>query len=123
MASVIKMSRVIGVSDMQAAKNFYIAALDLEVTSESAYWIDLSCGKGSLALSPNDGERPAGRAGVERTKVIFEVIGLDELVAHIEKLGGTVVHVSDNAAAQIKVVHVLDPFQNVFSARSGRAAA
>jgi predicted enzyme related to lactoylglutathione lyase len=109
-----KLSGVIGVSDMSAAKEFYVAALGLRVTSESAYWIDLSCGNGSLALSPNNGDRPEGRPGIERTKIIFDVTGLDELVAHIERLGGKVVHVSDNAGAPVKVVHILDPFQNVF---------
>ena len=99
---------------MQAAKNFYVAALNLTATTESAWWIDLSCGNGSLALSPNGPDRPEGQTGIERTKVIFEVTGLDEFVERIEKLGGKVVHVSDNVAAQIKVVHILDPFQNVF---------
>ena len=114
MPEIKKLSGVIGVSDMSAAKDFYVAALSLRVTSESAYWIDLSCGNGSLALSPNGPERQEGRAGIERTKIIFEVTGLDELVAHIEGLGGKVVHVSDSAAAPVKVVHILDPFQNVF---------
>jgi predicted enzyme related to lactoylglutathione lyase len=109
-----KLSGVIGVGDMRAAKEFYVAALSLEVTSESGYWIDLSCGNGSLALSPNGPDRPEGRAGVERTKIIFEVTGLDELVARIERIGGKVVHVSDNVGAPVKVVHILDPFQNVF---------
>jgi predicted enzyme related to lactoylglutathione lyase len=117
-----KLSGVIGVSDMQAAREFYVAALSLKVTSESAYWIDLSCGNGSLALSPNNGDRPEGRAGVERTKIIFEVEGIDELVSRIERLGGKVVHVSDNVAAQVKVVHVLDPFQNVFQLAERRHA-
>jgi predicted enzyme related to lactoylglutathione lyase len=112
--TVKKLSRVIGVSDMQAAKAFYIAALGLEITAESDFWIDLSCGNGSLALSPNGSDRPSGRDGVERTKVIFEVTELDQLVSHIEKLGGKVVHVSDNVTARVKVVHILDPFQNVF---------
>ena len=114
MAEIKKLSGVIGVSDMRAAKEFYVAALGLKVTSESEFWIDLSCGNGSLALSPNGTDRPEGRAGIERTKIIFEVIGLDELVAHIESLGGKAVHVSDNVAAPVKVVHILDPFQNVF---------
>ena len=114
MAKVNKLSRVIGVGDLRAAKDFYVAALGLTVTAESDYWIDLSCGNGSLALSPNGSDRPAGRDGVERTKVIFDVTGLDDLVRHIETLGGTVVHVSDNVAARVKVVHILDPFQNVF---------
>ncbi len=122
MPEIKKLSGVVGVSDMTAAKEFYVAALGLEVTSESAFWIDLSCGNGSLALSPNNGERPEGRAGVERTKIIFEVTGLDELVPHIERLGGKVVHVSDNVAAQVKVVHILDPFQNVFQLAERRHA-
>ena len=114
MPEIKKLSGVVGVSDMQAAKEFYVAALGLRVTSESAYWIDLSCGNGSLALSPNGADRPEGRPGIERTKIIFEVTGLDELVAHIGGLGGKVVHVSDNPGAPVKVVHILDPFQNVF---------
>jgi len=113
---------VIGVADMRAAKEFYVTALGLEVTSETDFWIDLSCGNGSLALSPNNGDRPEGRAGVERTKIIFDVEGLDELVSHIEKLGGKVVHVSDNVAVQVKVVHILDPFQNVFQLAERRHA-
>lgn len=121
MPKVKKLSRVIGVSDIGAAKRFYVSALDLVVTSESEYWIELSCGDGSLALSPNDGARAQGREGVERTKVIFEVEGLDELVARIERLGGKVVHVSDNAAAPVRVVHVLDPFQNVVQLAERRA--
>jgi predicted enzyme related to lactoylglutathione lyase len=113
-ANVKKLSVVIGVSDMQAAKEFYVAALGLEVTTESDFWIDLSCGNGSLALSQNGQARPEGRAGVERTKTICDVTDIDDLVPHIEKLGGTVVHISDNVAAGVKVVHILDPFQNVF---------
>jgi predicted enzyme related to lactoylglutathione lyase len=124
MPTVNKLSRVIGVGDMQAAKEFYVAALGLTVTSESAYWIDLSCGNGSLALSPNGSDRPSGQSGIERTKIIFDVSGLDELVRHIEALGGRVVHVSDDVAAPVKVVHILDPFQNVFQVaeRRGRLA-
>ena len=122
MPTIKKLSRVIGVSDMKAAKDFYVAALGLTVTAESDYWIDLSCGNGSLALSPSGGDRPAGQAGVERTKVIFEVTGLDELVLHVRNLGGKVVHVSDNTAAQVKVVHILDPFQNVFQLAERRHA-
>ena len=122
MARIKKLSRVIGVADMRAAKEFYVTALGLEVTSETDFWIDLSCGNGSLALSPNNGDRPEGRAGVERTKIIFDVEGLDELVSHIEKLGGKVVHVSDNVAVQVKVVHILDPFQNVFQLAERRHA-
>jgi predicted enzyme related to lactoylglutathione lyase len=122
MPTVNKISRVIGVGDMQAAKLFYVAALGLTVTAESDYWIDLSCGNGSLALSPNGSDRPPGQPGIERTKVIFEVTGLDELVRHIATLGGKVVHVSDNVAAQVKVVHVLDPFQNVFQLAERRHA-
>ena len=114
MPEIKKLSGVIGVSDMQAAKEFYVAALGLRVTSESAYWIDLSCGNGSLALSPNGADRPKGRPGIERTKIIFEVSGLDDLVTRVEGVGGKVVHVSDNAGAPVKVVHILDPFQNVF---------
>jgi len=121
-ARIKKLSRVIGVADMRAAKEFYVTALGLEVTSETDFWIDLSCGNGSLALSPNNGDRPEGRAGVERTKIIFDVEGLDELVSHIEKLGGKVVHVSDNVAVQVKVVHILDPFQNVFQLAERRHA-
>ena len=120
--TVKKLSRVIGVADMQAAKSFYVAALGLTVTAESDYWIDLSCGNGSLALSPNGSDRPPGQPGIERTKIIFEVTGLDELVRHIEQIGGKVVHVSDNVAAQIKVVHILDPFQNVFQLAEHRRA-
>jgi catechol 2,3-dioxygenase-like lactoylglutathione lyase family enzyme len=75
-ATITKLSGVIGVADMHAAKEFYVAALGLEVTSETDFWIDLSCGNGSLALSPNNGDRPKGRAGVERTKIIFVVEGL-----------------------------------------------
>ena len=122
MATIKKLSRVIGVADMRAAKEFYVAALGLEVTSESEFWTDLSCGNGSLALSPDNGPRAEGRAGVELTKVIFDVEGLDELVSHVEKLGGKVVHVSDNVAAGVKVVHILDPFQNVFQLAERRHA-
>jgi predicted enzyme related to lactoylglutathione lyase len=121
-ATVKKLSRVIGVADMRAAKEFYVAALGLDVTSETDFWIDLSCGNGSLALSPNNGDRPEGPAGVERTKIIFDVEGLDELVLRAEKLGGKVVHVSDNVAARVKVVHILDPFQNVFQLAERRHA-
>jgi len=42
------------------------------------------------------------------------VTGLDELIPRIERLGGKVVHVSDNPGAPVRVVHILDPFQNVF---------
>jgi predicted enzyme related to lactoylglutathione lyase len=120
--AIKKLSRVIGVSDMRAAKEFYVAAFGLEVTAETDFWIDLSCGNGSLALSPNNGPRPEGRAGVELTKVIFDVEGLDELVSHIEQLGGKVVHVSDNVAAGVKVVHILDPFKSVFQLAERRHA-
>jgi predicted enzyme related to lactoylglutathione lyase len=58
---------------------------------------------------------------IERTKIIFEVTDLDELVRHIETLGAKVVHVSDNVAARVKVVHVLDPFQNVFQLAERRS--
>jgi predicted enzyme related to lactoylglutathione lyase len=119
---VKKLSGVIGVSDMQAAKEWYVAALSLRVESESPFWIDLSCGNGSLALSPNGPDRPEGRPGIERTKIIFEVVGLEELVPHIERLGGKLVHVSDNVAAPVKVVHILDPFQNVFQLAERRHA-
>ncbi len=114
MITVKKLSGVLGVSDMAAAKSFYESALNLSVTSESLFWIDLSCGNGSLALSPDGRERPTGQAGIERTKIIFEVEGLDALVIRIEALGGRVVHVSDQPGSPVRVVHILDPFQNVF---------
>src|SRR5262245_51409738 len=114
MPIVKKLVRVIGVADMAAAKRFYVAALNLVVLSQSESWIELSCGNGSLALSPSGADRASGADGVERTKVIFEVEGLDQLVAHIEALGGKVVHVTDRPGSPVRVVHMLDPYQNVF---------
>ncbi len=121
MPTVKQLSRVIGVSDMQAAKDFYVSALGLEVTFESEHWIDLSCGNGSIALSPNYGPRSEGKEGVERTKIVLSVDGLDDLVSHIEGLGGKVVHVSDDPNAPVRVVHILDPYQNVFQLSEARA--
>ena len=113
MPKVRRLSRVVGVEDLQRAKRFYQSALGLEVTFESEHWIDLNCGDGSLALSPNYGPRPAGGEGVDLTKIIFDVEGLDELVVKFEELGGKVVHVSDHADSPVRVVHICDLDQNV----------
>ncbi len=114
MPKVKRLSRVIGVSDLQRAKHFYQSALGLEATFETEHWIDLNCGDGSLALSPNYGHRPAGDQGIDQTKIIFDVEGIDELVARFEELGGKVVHVSDHAGSPVRVVHICDLDQNVF---------
>ena len=102
-------TRVIGVTDMTRAVEFYREALGLEVQRESPYWTDLTCGDGNLALQNH---RPDAEA-VIHTMVIFTVADLDAAVADVEAQGGALHSRHDNAHAPVLIAHMLDTENNV----------
>ena len=104
-----KITRVIGVTDMKRAVQFYREALGLEVQQTSPYWSDLTCGDGNLALQSH---RPDPSAKVH-TMVIFTVADLDSAIADAEGAGGTLHSRRDDDHAPVLIAHVLDTENNV----------
>lgn len=104
-----KITRVIGVSDMTRALQFYQAALGLEVQQNSPYWSDLTCGDGNLALQSY---RPDAET-VIHTMVIFTVADLDAAIADVETAAGTLQSRRDDDHAPVLIAHVLDTENNV----------
>ena len=104
-----KITRVIGVSDMTRAVQFYQQALELEVQQTSPYWSDLTCGDGNLALQSH---RPDPDT-VVHTMVIFTVADLDAAIADVEAAGGTLQSRRDDDHAPVLIAHVLDTENNV----------
>ena len=104
-----KITRVIGVTDMKRAVQFYQDALGLEVEQTSPYWSDLTCGDGNLALQSH---RP-DTSGQVHTMVIFTVADLDAAVADAEAAGGTLQSRRDDDHAPVLIAHVLDTENNV----------
>lgn len=104
-----RITRVIGVTDMTRAVQFYRTALGLEVERESLHWTDLTCGDGNLALQSY---RPDPEALIH-TMVIFTVADLDAGVADVEAAGGALQSRHDNDHAPVLIAHVLDTERNV----------
>lgn len=104
-----KITRVIGVTDMTRAVQFYQQALGLEVSRTTPYWTDLTCGDGNLALQSH---RPDPEAAIH-TMVIFTVADLDIAVRDVEAAGGALQSRHDNEHAPVLVAHVLDTEKNV----------
>lgn len=102
-------TRVIGVTDMTRAVQFYQQALGLEVQRTSPYWSDLTCGDGNLALQSH---RPDTEAEIH-TMVIFTVADLDAAVADVEAAGGALQGRRDEPHAPVLIAHVLDTEKNV----------
>ena len=104
-----KITRVIGVSDMTRAVQFYRQALGLEVQRTTPYWTDLTCGDGNLALQSH---RPDPETAIH-TMVIFTVADLDSAIEDVEAAGGTLQSRHDNEHAPVLIAHVLDTENNV----------
>lgn len=104
-----KITRVIGVSDMKRAVQFYQEALGLAVQQTSPFWSDLTCGDGNLALQSH---RPDPSAEVH-TMVIFTVADLDSAIADAEAAGGVLQSRRDDDHAPVLIAHVLDTERNV----------
>ena len=111
-----QITRVIGVNDLARATSFYREVFGLTVTSETPYWVDLTCGDGNLALQPYRHDADA----LVHTMVIFTVDDLDGAVADAEKHGGVVHQRVDNPHAPVVLAHVIDTENNVIQIAAKR---
>jgi len=108
--AVTKISRVIGVDDMQRAVTFYSNALGLSVEPGSnGHWTDLTCGNGYLSLQAYRPPEPE----IVPTMVIMTVDNLDSTIAAVEAAGGTLHERHDNPHAPVVIGHVIDTEGNV----------
>lgn len=105
MVKATRITRVIGVSDMQRALRFYQRALGLKVVHESSEWSDLTCGNGNLALQDYQPREPGQYVP---TMVIFAVNDIDAAIRQVEEAGGKLLHRVDNEHAPVIVAHVTD---------------
>ena len=103
-----KVTRVIGVDDMQRAIGFY-QALGLEVEDQNPQWANLTCGDGNLALQAYRPPEPE----IVHTMVIFSVDDLESAVAQVEASGGSLHERHDNPHAPVVIAHVVDTEGNV----------
>lgn len=100
-----RITRVIGVSDMQRALTFYRQALGLEVVHESSEWSDLTSGDGNLALQNYHPREPGKYVA---TMVIFSVDDIDAVIRQVEAAGGQLLQRVDYEGAPVIVAHVAD---------------
>ena len=80
---VSKITRVIGVEDMERAVGFY-TALCLSVGDQNPHWANLTCGDGNLELQAY---RPA-EPTIVHTMVILTVEDLEAAISAAEEAGG-----------------------------------
>ena len=106
--AVSKITRVVGVDDLDRAIDFY-TALGLRVEDQNPHWTNLTCGDGNLALQAY---RPAEPA-VVHTMVIMTVPDLDAAIAAAEGAGGKLQKRHDNPHAPVVIGHVEDTEGNV----------
>lgn len=112
---ISKITRVIGVSDMDRAVAFY-SGLGLTVEDQNPFWANLTCGDGNLALQAH---RP--EPGIVHTMLIFTIDDLESAIAEVESAGGSCRERVDNPHAPVVLAHVLDTEGNVIQLAQPRA--
>ncbi len=105
---VSKISRVIGVDDMDRALSFY-QSLGLTVEDSNAHWSNLTCGDGNLALQAYRPPEPR----LVHTMVILTVDDLEAAIATVEAAGGELESRHDNPHAPVVLAHVIDTEGNI----------
>ena len=100
-----RITRVIGVADMQRALVFYQQALGRQAVHESSEWSDLTSGDGNLALQ-NYHPREPGKC--VSTMVIFTVEDIEAAIRQVESAGGRLLQRVDRESAPVIVAQVAD---------------
>ena len=105
---VSKITRVVGVEDMDRALSFY-RSLGLMVEDENSNWSNLTCGNGNLALQAYRPLEPK----LVHTMVIFTIDDLEAAITQAEEAGGELRERHDNPHAPVVLAHVIDTEGNV----------
>lgn len=105
---VSKISRVIGVEDMNRALTFY-QSLGLAIEDSNPHWANLTCGDGNLALQAYRPPEPK----LVHTMVILTVDDLEAAISTAETAGGELESRHDNPHAPVVLAHVIDTEGNI----------
>lgn len=96
------------VQDMDRAINFYEKTFDFRTLQKSAFWSNLDCGCGKIALCSF-----GNKTELKETTLIIEVDNYKEAIDRIKENGGQVIKVAEPyEGAPVYNVIMIDPENN-----------
>lgn len=97
---------IYGAPDLVRAKEWYASAFGIDPYFDEAYYVGFNVGGIELGLDPN------AEGGAGGSTAFWGVANIDDAIAHMTSIGGTVRTAANEVGEGIKVAVVLDPFGN-----------